>query len=788
MLKTLSFRLCAALILLTLLPPAQADTPWHPAPGPLLTRWAKDVSPANALPEYPRPQMTRPRWQNLNGLWDYAVTDKSQSEMPTSPEGQILVPYPIESALSGVMKTFTQNQKLWYHRTFTLPADWRTGGQHVLLHFGAADWETGVTVNGKSFGTHQGGYDAFQYDVTPALKDGANTLVVSVTDPTNTSWQLRGKQDLHPGGAAYTATSGLWQTAWLEPVAASSVDTLRLVPDLAAGVLHIAVSARITPHPMSVTVTASDGAAVAGAVSGPIGAEMTADVQEQLVGWYKATNAQVTTTLDVPMKNAHLWTPDDPHLYTLQVTLKDADGTTLDTVGSYFGMRSVGLGRDAKGNTRLLLNGKPMVLAGVLDQGFWPDGIYTAPTDAALKYDIEAARMLGLNALRKHIKIEPERWYYWCDTLGMLVLQDLPAGYAGSSYTDRPTDLAGAAENQSEFERLMMQRENHPSIISWDMFNEGWGQFDTVRIARWAKTLDPSRLIDEASGFPRHGAGDVLDVHGGVPPKSATQISISSETAGSGLAVPGHAWPGLPWATGTYDPKTGGEGDAKNGLYPLDAAAKVWYTRSVRGLYRDLWAHQGETGATGYFKVQLTDVENETNGLLSYDRAVMKVDPDTVARAARGEGLPTNVTYLIPTALIEPIEWRYVTAAPAADWFQPGFQDAAWKTGRSAFGSGVDAVHTPWTDTPGDIWLRREFTLKTVPKHPRLRLVHDEDVEVYLNGVLACRDGGYISAYDDFAIDPRAAATLKPGKNVIAVHCHQTTGGQGIDVGLIEDK
>lgn len=762
---------------------AQADAAWHPAEGPLMTRWARLVSPTNALPAYPRPQMVRRQWQNLNGLWEYAVSDKGAAQAPAY-SGRILVPYPIESALSGVMRPFLPTQRLWYRRTFTIPDAWQ--GQRVLLHFGAVDWATEVFVNGQSLGTHRGGYDEFSFDLSKRLKPGTNEVVVAVTDPTSDGWQLRGKQDLHPGGAAYTATSGIWQTVWLEPVPQSAIEALKMVPDPAAGVLHLTVAARIAPHPLSLTVTALGGPASAVTVSVPIGAELTPTVRDSLVGFYKATRAYVVADVDIPLKAARLWTPDDPFLYALTVDLKDTDGRTLDTVGSYFGMRSVAVGHDAKGNTRLMLNGRPTMLPGALDQGFWPDGLYTAPTDEALRYDIETAKRLGLAAVRKHIKVEPERWYYWCDRLGLLVMQDMPAGYAGDPLTDQPLTPEGAAANEAEMRTLITQRGNHPAIISWDMFNEGWGQFDTVRIADMAKRLDPSRLIDEASGFPHHGAGDVLDIHGGVPPKSATQISIDTETAGNGLAVPGHAWPGTPWATGTYDPKTGGEGDTRNGLYPLDAAARRWYTRAARGLYRDLWAGRDETGCSGQMKVQLTDVENETNGFLSYDRAVLRVDPAPIAAACRGEQLDANVTYLLPTAAVRLTVWRYTVARPAEGWTAPGFDASAWKTGRSAFGNGYDNVHTPWTDTPGDIWLRREFTLTAGPAAPQVRMIHDEETEVYLNGVLACRDGGYISSYDDFDIAPEAAATLKPGRNVIAVHCRQRTGGQVIDVGLVE--
>ena len=547
---------------------------WKPADGPLLTRWAKDVTPARALPEYPRPQLSRPEWQSLNGLWDYAVTGRTD-EAPRTYAGSILVPFPLESALSGVMKRLDPKERLWYHRRFVVPKEW--AGRRVLLHFGAVDWETTVSVNGRELGGHRGGYDAFTYDVTRALKDdGPQDVLVSVFDPTDAGWQLRGKQTLHPGGAAYTACSGIWQTVWLEPVAYSAVETLRMVPDLNAGLLHLTVTGRTKPGPMTVTATAFDGKDRAGEAHGVINAEITPETTKNLVDWYKATSTWGSVEVDLPIKNVRPWTPDDPFLYDLTVELKDGDDKTVDTVRSYFGMRTIAVGRDAKGAARPLLNGKPIMLPGALDQGYWPNGVYTAPTDEALRFDVEAAKRLGLAAVRKHLKVEPDRYYYWTDKLGLLVLQDMPSGNEGDPFTDAPTSPEAAAQCETEMRALIRQRWNHPSILCWELFNEGWGQYDTFRHAKWAKELDPTRLIDEASGFPRHGGGDVCDTHGGNAPKDPKRISIDTETAGFGLTDPEHRWPGKPWATGTYDPKTGGEG--RGDLCPVDDASRRWYT------------------------------------------------------------------------------------------------------------------------------------------------------------------------------------------------------------------
>ena len=730
--------------------------------------------------------MARPQWQNLNGLWDYAVANKSLTGAPTAYDGQILVPYPIESALSGVMKPFLPTQRLWYHRTFTVPADWR--GQSLLLHFGAVDWDTEVWVNRQSLGTHRGGYDGFDFDITKNIKvTGPQEIVVGVTDPSEIGWQLKGKQILHPGGAAYTAVSGIWQTVWIEPVSPSHIESLKMVTDADTGVLHLTVAARIKPGQAPVSVTVLGGNAPVATATGMLGSELSDEAKNALLNWYKATSALTVTTLDIPIPKAHLWTPDDPFLYTVTVTIKGDDGS--DTVQSYFGLRSLRTGKDAKGNTRLFLNGKVTMLPMALDQGFWPDGIYTAPTDDALRFDLEALKKLGLYP-RKHVKVEPDRWYYWADKLGVLVLQDMPTGAEGDPSTDKPTSPEAAAQCETEMRTLIQQRWNHPSIISWNMFNEGWGQHDTVATAAWAKQLDPTRLIDEASGFPRHGAGDILDIHGGVPPKSDHQISIDTENGSVGLASPGHDWPlGTLWTPLTYDPATGGTIAPKDSHLALtDDASKAWYTRHVRGMFQALWANADTAGQTGDSYCQITDVETEEDGLISYDRAIWKVDPAPIRAAARGEGIAANVAYLVPTAAVKPTVWHYTTAKPAGDWFAPGFDASAWKEGQSAFGGGSDHMHTPWTDTPGDIWLRKEFTLTAKPKAPMIRMIHDEGAEVYLNGVPACRDGGYIGSYDDFEIDPKAAATLKPGKNIIAVHCHQEAGGQVIDVGLVDPR
>lgn len=622
---------------------AHAGDNWQPPTGPLLTRWAKLVGPDNALPEYPRPQLVRQTWQNLNGLWDYAVTGKAVERIPATFDGKILVPYCIESAVSGVARPFLPDQKLWYRRTITIPEDWMA--KRLLLHFGAVDWQATVYLDGHEVGSHRGGYDAFTIELTRAVKSaGPHELVVGVLDPTDAGWHLHGKQTLHPAGCSYTATSGIWQTVWMEPVPlTTSIETLHAIPDLDSGVLRLTVTGRVGNEPLDLEATALDGDQQVSSATAKAGFELSAALRENKVNFYKNTSSWFTADLVLPMKGAATWSPDHPHLYDLTVTLKK-EGEPLDVVKSYFGMRSVGKRPDPHGFTRFVLNGVPTLMAGALDQGFWPDGIYTAPTDDALKYDVQIAKTLGFNIIRKHVKVEPDRFYYWCDKLGLMVLQDMPTGNEGDAKTDLPTSPEASAQCELEKRALIQQRWNHPSIVAWCPFNEGWGQHDTLRYANWIKELDPSRLVDEASGFPWHGGGDIQDSHGGVSRPNSREIGIVSENGGFGLATPGHDWPCQIWTYHSYDPSTGktidalGRGLKGDRLPVLDEKSKAWFTREVARLYTDLWAQKDTNGMTGQFFCQLYDTESECDGLVSYDRQVWKVDPQVIRAACQPGG------------------------------------------------------------------------------------------------------------------------------------------------------
>lgn len=735
---------------------------WKPGAGPLMTKWAKDVSPENVLPEYPRPQMVRKDWVNLNGLWQYAITAKGAAQ-PANWDGQILVPFCVESALSGVMKPVSDKQQLWYRRMFDKPA--LSAGGRLLLHFGAVDWQCNVSVNGKAIGTHTGGYDPFTFDITDALKDGANELIVSVYDPSDRGPQPRGKQEINamsrPGGIWYTPTTGIWQTVWLEPVNETYIESIRVTPNVDAGkVIVRAVIKGKRPVGAVLSVNVPEGAAGAKVVTRPIGAE----IEE----------------VEVSVTDAKLWSPESPYLYAATVSVgsvNNGQNVGLDSVETYFGMRKIEVKKDEKGTPRIFLNNKSIFMAGPLDQGYWPDGNLTAPTDAALKYDIEITKQLGFNCTRKHVKVEPARWYYHCDKLGLLVWQDMPSG--DKNMAPGKGELARTPESaeiyRKELKALIDGCYNSPCIIMWVVFNEGWGQFDTIKTAKWTKEYDPSRLVNPASGWNDYPGGDVMDMHNypgpGAPNPTDGRAAVLGEFGGLGLPTEGHMWTNKNWGyRGVPDSRA--------------------LTRQYSLMLRKSYGLRDTAGLCAAIYTQLTDVETEANGLLTYDRAVMKVDVEAVAKANQGKlPPPPVVVQVLPHSKAKGAEWQYTITKPAEDWFKTEFDSASWKKGEAGFGTqGTPGgtIRTEWKSD--DIWLRREFTIEAVPAHPLLTVHHDEDAEIYINGVLAAKIPGYSTDYETFDITKEAAAALKVGKNTIAVHCHQIKGGQYIDVGIIEEK
>jgi beta-galactosidase/beta-glucuronidase len=559
---------------------------WKPAEGPLTTPWTDKVKAESAWPEYPRPQMARAKWTNLNGLWDYAIRPQEENR-PAQYEGKLLVPFAVESALSGVKRPLTPTERLWYRRTFVAPA---FGGGRLLLHFDAVDWRAEVWVNGKPVGKHEGGYDPFTFDITGALKPGSQPqeVVVAVWDPTDTGLQPRGKQVLNPNSIWYTAVSGIWQTVWLEPVAAKHIESLGMTPDLDGRKLRLTVR---TEGDADFTATAKLRGKVVGRVNGKTNREASLAVSEIAP-----------------------WSPASPALYDLEVKLKSGD-----LVASYFGMRKIAFQKDSAGFNRIYLNNSPLFLIGPLDQGWWPDGLYTAPTDEALRWDIETLKKLGYNMARKHVKVEPARFYYWCDKLGFLIWQDLPSAMTNKipsnvrkgAATDAVFPADAAATWEKELRALIANLQNAPSVGVWVPFNEGWGQHDTSAVLRLVKSLDPSRLVDGPSGWEDRGEGDFKDMHEypgpNMFPALDGRVSVLGEFGGLGLPLEGHLWWNKRnWGYRTFEERAKLQSGFEELLQKLEPLVKQ--------------------GLAAAIYTQTTDVEGEVNGLITYDRKVIKYD------------------------------------------------------------------------------------------------------------------------------------------------------------------
>jgi hypothetical protein len=751
----------AVTALLLSAPITSRATEWRPAAGVLPTRWAQEVTAETAHREYPRMQMRREVWLNLNGLWDYAIAPQAAAQ-PDTWQGKILVPFPVEAALSGVMRRVTEADRLWYRRAFETPEAWH--GKRVLLHFGAVDWETTVWVNGAKAGAHRGGYDGFTFDVTDLLKPtGAQEIVVAVYDPTDAGTQPVGKQVREPKGIRYTPSSGIWQTVWLEPVNPTYIETIKIVPHVDQGTVAVKIHAQSPGHAFVAKVAVRDGKRVI--------ANATAQSAHTPAG------ARAVLEVTLPVKNARLWTPDSPQLYNLDLSLS-VGGQEVDQVESYFAMRKISLGKDADGIQRLLLNNQPLFQYGLLDQGFWPDGLHTAPTDEALRYDVELTKELGFNLARKHVKVEPNRWYYWCDKLGLLVWQDMPSGDTsvrrGEPDLQRPS--ASAQQFEVELKAMISGLENHPCIVMWVPFNEGWGQFDTARIVDLVKTLDPTRLVIGASGWVDRGVGDVNDIHQypgpGVPPPEANRAAVLGEFGGLGLPVRGHSWQ-----------------DEKNWGYRSfsdPAALTKAYLRLVDRLHPLI----GAPGLAAAVYTQTTDVEIEVNGLITYDRAVLKVDK-AQTRAANlklhSPPPPLLAKAIIPTAEEDRIRWQFATETPPANWAQPEFDPKGWKSGRAGFGGRLLSGAPVLTDWDGQkLWLRRTFQMPadTAGQEISLRIFHTGDTEVYLNGKLAAKLTGNSADYVTHPLSSEARGLLRSGENTIAVHCAEAGSQPFIDLGL----
>lgn len=570
----------------------------------LKSRWTDKVDKNCPLPEYPRPQLRRERWQNLNGKYNYAILPRTIKK-PQSFQGEILVPFGVESYLSGVGKALSENENLWYERKFTVPEDWKE--EHILLHFGAVDWQCRVWVNEKEAGYHVGGYAPFTFDITELIKDGENVLTVKVYDPSDKGDQQRGKQVQKPGGIFYTATSGIWQTVWLEPVKENHIEKIWFVPDIDNNRVQFFAKSSLDKGEFKLEIS----------LKGEAKAQATAKSGD----W-------------ISLDNPKLWSPEEPNLYDVKVTLLQ-DGTENDNAETYFGMRKFSVDKDEKGIKRLFLNNQPYFQTGLLDQGYWCESQLTPPTDESMVYDIEKMKSLGFNMLRKHIKVEPARWYYHCDRLGMIVWQDMVSGGHTSMMLSglfsklhiKPGDknyrFFGRTNhyNRKEFEKELLEMIDNlrffTSIYCWVVFNEGWGQFDTVRLTDLVKKEDPTRVVDHASGWFDRGAGDLRSVHQYILPlpdvnPKDDRAYVISEYGGYSSVIDGHV----------FDKKRSFGYQMYKGKAELTAA------------YRKLMENQAiplvPKGLSALVYTQLSDVELEVNGILTYDREEVKIDEDTI--------------------------------------------------------------------------------------------------------------------------------------------------------------
>jgi len=765
---------------------------WAPVKCPgsgstMMTEWGEKVTPENAWRAYPRPQLVRKDWTNLNGLWEYAVTSNAAQTVgspwdayeaePTIARGQILVPFAVESPLSGVGRLLDGNELLWYRRTIDVRKE---SGKRILLHFGAVDLRCQVFIGHREVTDvpHEECNVPFTLDITDFVQDGANELVVCTWDPTNGDCGNHAKQNLNPSGCMYTRSSGIWQTVWMEAVPETYIAGYRVFADIDKGEVKIEVE-RVGEgeQRMSLSVFDADGRRIG---------EMT---------------PLSTSTYSLYLPSTHIWTPADPYLYTFKAKCGQ------DEVSGYFAMRKLDRRRDANGVWRFFLNGEPCFLMGPLDQGWWPDGFLTPPSDEAIAFELKTLKSLGFNMLRKHIKVEPARYYYLCDKMGLMVLQDMPSGFGDLNrrYTMYRRELKSMIDALRVF----------PSIVMWVPYNEGWGQpgaFFTHATLDWVKLYDPTRLVNGPSGWKDYEGGvqgwksgekrqskhrpegvceaaDVIDMHvyrgPGMPDVNERRISFLGEFGGLGHAVEGHTWKASSkgWGYGGTD----------------DTATREGLQKAYLGLMDELATLAG-LGLSGSVYTQTTDVEIEINGYLTYDRKVLKYDVPTLRKAhekvyeaaAFAARHKTERKVLFPKQDPDKSAWAYSFVKPAADWTAYGFDDASWARSAGGFGgSGITKDHpaakyaTEWTGS--DVWVRRHF--KSVRAGDvlgaSLEMFHDEDVVVYLNGVEIFSRKGFNTKYQTFALDAdKFVAALRKGDNVFAAHVRQTAGGQFFDCGL----
>lgn len=720
---------------------------YHPAKVSLTTRWGKALTPATAWTEYPRPQLQRETWMNLNGMWNYAVVSKGQPA-PEKYEGEILVPFCIESSLSGVGKPLLPTQELWYNKMFMLPAAWT--GKDIILHFDAVDWETKLWVNGKKVGEHKGGSDPFSFNITAYLnKTGAQQIVLSVWDPTDTGLQARGKQVLDPKGIWYTAVSGIWQTVWLEPVNKTRVQ--QFVP-----------TADIDKSRINFTA----------AVAGLTGREKWRFLIKNEGVVIKDTTAVFNNHISVTLPAAKLWTPEFPNIYTVEAELISG-GKIVDKFNTYFAMRKIALGTDGNGYVRLMLNNKPVFQYGTLDQGWWPDGLLTPPSDEAMLYDMVKLKEMGFNMLRKHIKVEPSRYYFHADSIGLLLWQDMPSGFAGMNTPShvafeakddwtRPAETARQFE--TEWKAIMDHLRFFPSIVMWVPLNEGWGQYDTKRIAELTKNYDSTRLVDAPSGWTDRGVGDVYDAHQypgpGMEPPAANKgrAIVLGEFGGLGLVVKDHIW----------DP------NKRNWGYKTYMESQALISEYTQLLYNlELMVPRGLAAA---IYTQTTDVEGEVNGLLTYDREVVKIPVDMlrILHAPLYKEPQGKISFINKENELAPNKFKYLQGTVSDGWLH-----------EKSPANFVDNLKTVALKQGESVYAYQDFTVQDMPSGLGMKLYGFGDAKVYLNGRLIWQEDKIRTKrhYDDVNLSDNIK-WLKPGNNRISIECTNATQNTDFDFSL----
>lgn len=741
---------------------------WAPVPGQIMTNWANNVTPENVWKEYPRPQMVRTDWLNLNGLWDFEITERDTNKIAINYARKILVPFCVESALSGIKETITGKQQMIYRRFFSIPSHWNQ--KHLILHFEAVDYEAKVWVDGKYVGIHKGGYDHFQFDIAGFLnKDEKHEIKLVVWDPTNEGSQPIGKQALPAirNRTKYTATSGIWQTVWLEPTNEVAIESIKIIPNIDNGTISLQTK-------------------VVGATQGARIKIQAFDQGKEIASSIAAIGEPVSLQLNQPK----LWSPTNPFLYDLKLSLIN-DGKVSDEVSSYFGMRKISMGRDQEGYMRILLNNEIIYQLGPLDQGYWPDGILTPASDQALRYDIAYLKKIGANMDRMHMKVQPERWYYHCDQLGILVWQDM---VSPTKFIDTKSNL-----NPSDFELehniTVDQLYNHPSIIQWVLFNESWGQYDTERLTAALKAKDPTRLVINASGWHDKKVGDIRDFHDytihpavALVNKNDDRAMVLGEAGGIDLLIPGHLW--TPDLKGGTKIKTDWSIDFKKGIVKSSDELIEKYKILLDDLFQ-----LKKYGLNAVVYTQISDVEDEISGWMTYDRKVSKL-PETTFAALHEQFFKPTMTgkFILPLSINEPQQWNYSFTAPSNDWIK-NLMLSDFKTGMAPFGiesNNVHKVNTPWNTN--SLFLNKEFTLSSVPSKLSLIACNTGITEVYINGAYVMQFNNFLKndpevKISETILSDEAMKLLKLGVNQLSLKFNFPSVGKPVyyyDFGIKE--